>query len=64
MNNFCWFFDNFCIKSKELSLEEAEPFRKAALNAIQADVQRRLLDLKIGALQIGSFYGFRKQDPK
>jgi len=37
-------------KSKKLSPEEEENFRKAALNAIQADVQRRLLDLKIGDL--------------
>jgi hypothetical protein len=37
-------------KIKKLSPEEEENFRKTALNAIQADVQRRLLDLKIGDL--------------
>jgi len=37
-------------KSEKLSLEEEENFRKTALDAIQADIQRRLLDLKIGDL--------------
>lgn len=37
-------------KTKKLSPEEEENFRKTALDAIQADVQRRLLDLKIGNL--------------
>lgn len=35
-------------KNKKLSPEEEETFRKTALDAIQADLQRRLLDLKIG----------------
>lgn len=37
-------------KSKKLSPEEEENFRKTALDAIHADIQRRLLDLKIGDL--------------
>lgn len=37
-------------KLKKLTPEEEENFRKTALDAIQADIQRRLLDLKIGDL--------------
>lgn len=36
-------------KSRRLSPEEEENFRNIALDAIQADLKKRLLDLKIGS---------------